>query len=181
MSDQIKHAANLLVLAFVQNNFVPGVVFSLTDAANFCRSGARTVVQRDSATQSLDRLLLGKSLHLRFVDFLHFVSSGGNEVREVSIVRQQQKSFSIEIQTAHRIQPSERGRQEFDNGWASLGIANAREVTLRLVQQDINFFPALNRRINEFAANFDVIGLRIRLGAELGYYLAVDRNSAGSN
>src|SRR5215204_5598987 len=85
VSDEIKHAANLLVLAFMQDDFVPRVVFSLTNAANFCRSGSRTVVKRNPAPQAFDRLLFRKTLYLRLVDFLHLVASGANEVCEVAV------------------------------------------------------------------------------------------------
>src|SRR5947208_4077332 len=86
MSDQIKHAAYLLVLSFVKQDFKPGVVFRLTYFPDLRRRGARTVVERHAASQAFYSLLVWNPLHFSFINFFDFVASRGDEVCEVAIV-----------------------------------------------------------------------------------------------
>src|SRR5713101_4804651 len=101
MTNEIKHAPYLLVLPFMQDDLKPGVGLCFINALDFCRRRSRPIFERDTASQTLNRLLRGHTFHLCFVNFLDFVARGGDEVCKLAIVRQQQQTLSIEIQTAY--------------------------------------------------------------------------------
>src|ERR1700682_3893501 len=97
MSDKIKHAPYLLVLSFMQDDLKPAVGLCFINAFDFCRRRVCSIFKRDTASQSLYRLLGGYALHFCLVNFLNLVARGGDEVCKLAIVRQQQQTFSIEI------------------------------------------------------------------------------------
>src|SRR6267143_5477399 len=109
MSDEIKHAPYLLVLSLMQDDLKPGVGLCLINAFDFCRRRACSIFERDATSQSLNRLLGGHALYLCLVNLRDFVARGGDEVCKLAIVRQQQQTFSIEIQAANWVNTTKRG------------------------------------------------------------------------
>ena len=76
------------------------------------------------------------------------------------------KTFGVEVQPANRIKPAKRGRQKLGNSRPTFGIGNTGKITLWFIQQHVDLFATLEMRVDEFAANLDVIFVRIGLSSE---------------
>ena len=100
MTDQLKHPSHLLVTSLVQQHFVPCVGLRLVQLRDLCGRRACAVFERDSASQSFDTAVSRHAFNFDFIDFLDAVASGGYVVCEVAIVREQQQSFGVEVETS---------------------------------------------------------------------------------
>ena len=117
-------------------------------------------VPSSSTTPRLIRSIAGSggnAFHFRFVNLFDAIARGRDEIGEIAIIRQQQETFGIEVETADRMKPAKRRRQEFGYQRSALRIGDARQITLRLIQQHVDFFALREDGIDQLAANLDVI------------------------
>src|SRR5215213_875886 len=110
MSDQLKHASHLLITSLVQQHFVPRVGLCLIQLCDFCGRSASAVFQSNSTPESFDAAFRRHTLHFNFVNFLDAVTRRRYVVCEVAVVRKQQQTFSVEVETSDRMELSERRR-----------------------------------------------------------------------
>ena len=107
-----------------------------------------------------------------FVFLFNFVARMGQALREIAVIGQDEKAFSLRVEPANVEEARELRRQEIENGVARIGIGPRRNEAGRFVQDDIKlaFAP------HQLASDFDVIAFR-RLGAEIGADAPVDRDA----
>ena len=75
----------------------------------------------------------------------------------------------------------ERWRQQFGDERPSFRIGNTREITLRLVEQNVNFVARFELGIDELAVYFDVIAFGICLRAKLFNDFSINSHTARNN
>src|SRR5215216_2584616 len=108
MPYQLKHSPHLLVASLVQQHFIPRVGLSLVQLRDLCGRCASAVFERDSTPQSFDTTIRRHPFNFHLVNFLNAVARGGDVVREVAVVCEQQQAFSVEIETSDRMKLAER-------------------------------------------------------------------------
>src|SRR5215212_179831 len=125
MAYHLKHATHLLIASLVEQHLIPGVRLSLIQLGNLRGGSAGAVFERDSSPQSVDTGVCGHTLHFDFIDFLDPIACGGDIVREVAIVREEEQSFSVEVEASYWMKFAERRRQQFHDQRATFGIGDA--------------------------------------------------------
>ena len=113
MTDHIEHASNLLIATLMENHLEPGIGSGLVNFCDLGRSCLSAIVEYHAASDPLDRGFRRQALHFRFVNLFHAIARSGDEVGEIAIIRQQQETFSIEIQAADGMKAAQRWRQKF--------------------------------------------------------------------
>src|SRR5262245_59289740 len=119
--DRLQHPADLAVPALGDPDLEPGVLPRLHDA-DLGRSGT-AAVDVDATGEPFERLRVGKPAHLGPVGLFH-PRGGVHEVPgELPVVRQEQESLAVEVQTADGIDAHPDSREEIAYRTASLRIA----------------------------------------------------------
>src|SRR5207248_1394807 len=144
---QIKHAAYLLIAPLAQNDLEPGVRPGLVEFSDFSRGGARAVFETHPAPKSRDLILRRHALHLHLVNLPHVVARRRDVVRQLAVVRQNQKALCVEVETTDGVESSERLRDEFGDERSAFGVCERREIAARLVEQDVNFLSLFEERV----------------------------------
>ena len=97
MADRREHALDLVLAAFVHRQL---------DAvrAEAARAGGRgrAVVELDAVAEPLERLVGRLALDLGLVDLLDLVARMGEPVRELAVVREQERAGGIGVEPADR-------------------------------------------------------------------------------
>src|SRR5262249_36454988 len=128
-----------------------------------------------------DLFLGGAAFDFHPIDFFNLAALS-NQPRQVAVVGQDDQAFGVEVEPAHRVKPSSQGcRDQVQRERSVLWIGNRREKPARLVQQEIFLLCFGQKRVDESAAHFYVIGCRIGLGSELRDYGPVHRDLAVEN
>ena len=164
VADLVKHATNLPVDALPQNHSQLGRRDRM-DALELCA----LAVEHHSAQQFRGEFRLPGMIERDLVLLVDFVARMHQALREIAVVRQDQQAFTLRVEPADVEKPRHLRRQQIEDGVARVGIAPSRDVTHRLMQQNVE--PLL--RSDHFAPDFDVIAFR-RLDAEVGADAAVD-------
>ena len=95
--------------------------------------------------------------------------------RQLAVVGQEEQPFGLEIQTAHGIHVLAHAAQQIDDRRTPLRIRSRRQVTARLVQQEI---AVMLDDLDPAAVHADVVVCRIRFRAELADSRAIHRDAA---
>ena len=97
--------------------------------------------------------------------FVDLMTGVGQAVGQFPIVRQQEKSFRIQIQTAHRPNSDTAVGHQFGHRGPPPFIGKGRHITGRLVQHDIST-PFLS--VHRMSIHPDIVLLRICFLSHLG-------------
>jgi hypothetical protein len=180
VADSFEHALHLPVPAFMDRQLDD----ARCEEAHFGGCGA-AVFELDAFLQRRDDLLARRASHLGDVGLLDAVAGMREAVRELAVVRQEQRTRRIRVEAADR-DDMRFLRDELDDGLASLRIADRRDDVGRLVQQqmrelllrdplpvDLDRVLALDDgvelpglAVDEYAAGFDqLVGLAARRDA----------------
>src|ERR1051326_3957319 len=92
-------------------------------------------------------------------------------LRAISVIRKQEQPLRWRVSAPDVEKPWKFSRQQIENCVASMGIGTGRDESRGLVQHECEALFGLNK----FAVDFDMVAL-IRLRAEIGAHLAVDRH-----
>jgi hypothetical protein len=127
VADGGQHSLDLMLSAFMEAQLDPGWA-----QAPGARGGGGAVVEVDSRAQALQVLVGRLALDVGLVDLLHAVPRVGEPVREVTVVREEERARRVGVEAADR---DDAGRvvDEVDDGRATLRIAHGRDRSGRLV------------------------------------------------
>ena len=139
MADGLEHAAHLPVAALVEDEL---------DAARGepLRLGRRraAVLELDALAEAPDRVLVGIALDRGDVDLLDPVARVRDPVRELAVVREQDRAGRVRVEAADG-DDADRVVDEVDDGAPSLRVARGRDDAGGLVQEDVRELLPRNR------------------------------------
>ena len=165
----VKHPANLPVDSLAQDH----AQFDRRELLNAFQLRAFSI-EHDAAQQFRRIFRIPRFVECDFVFFVDLETRMRQALREIAVVRQNQKPFALRIEPADIEKPRKMRRQQIEDRIARIRIAPRRNKSGRFVQDDVE--PAF--RSHHFAADLDVIGL-VRLITEVGADPAVDCDSTG--
>src|SRR5207244_821332 len=130
--------------------------------------------QKNSVQKFLCKRAVPLSIQRDFVFFFELEARMSEFLREIAVVRQDQQSFTLSIESANIEKPGKFWRQQVENRVARVRIAPGRNKSNRLVQRDRHFVLEMN----ELAVDFHMVALA-RLRAEICANASIDRDSSG--
>lgn len=167
----VKHASDLPVDSLAQDNAYVGH----PDRLHFLHSGALSVEHHPGHQFRRERRI-PRSIECHFVFFFDFVARVRQALRQIAVVREDEKSFCLRVEPANIEQARELRRQEIENRVARIGIGARGNEAGRFVQDDVELALA----VHQLAPDFDVIALG-RLRAEVCANTTVDRDAPVGN
>src|SRR5271154_179413 len=129
------------------------------------------------AAQLIQIGFLWLATHFHQIGFLNFCSSPCQSIRELSVIRHDQKAFTGIIESPYREDTLAAADQLHDCG-TLLRVAHRSHVALWLVDDEIT--KALGT-LQQLAVHTDVVARCIGLCAQLSYDLPVDLHSPGED
>jgi len=137
VANGLKHAVNLSIAPFDEDDFVPGVGCAF-DETNFCRGkfDSTVVFERDGHTMAefLDGLLRRPAGDFDVIGLGHVGRGFGEPLGERAVIGDKKKAFTRVVEAADRIEAFGLVAEELHDGGASLGIAGGGDVVSGLVQ-----------------------------------------------
>ena len=97
MADRLEHPLHLVLAAFVDRELDAG----RPEPADAGRRGA-AVVELDPGRERGERLVRGLALDLGLVDLVHLVARVREPVRELAVVREQERPGRVRVEPADR-------------------------------------------------------------------------------
>jgi hypothetical protein len=94
-------------------------------------------VERNPRPQPIDRFAVGHPCYFRFVGACHAVTRMRQPGSEVAVVRQEQKSFSVVVEPANRVDVITHPCEQIHDSASALRIRARRDETRRLVEKDV--------------------------------------------
>jgi hypothetical protein len=117
----VEHAPDLPLPSFVDRDLQPRVHFLFADFFYLCRRGL-PVLKKHSLFEQFYHPIIKHALDLRQIGFRELVLRVRDQVREVAVVRQEQKAFGIVIEPSHGIDADLDPFQEVLHRGPSFGI-----------------------------------------------------------
>ena len=136
MSDRLAHALHLAVPTFVERELESGPVRPASQDADACRCRG-AVVELDAVAKPRDDVGRRRAGDIDLVDLRYPVPRMGKPVREVAVVRQQERSGGIDVESADR-DDARLERHEVHDSPSPLRVARGRHDTRRLVQEHVS-------------------------------------------
>jgi len=133
-------------------------------------------IQENSAQEFLGQRAFPLSIQRHLVFLFDFKARMGELLREIAVVRKQEQSFTLGIETSNIEKARKLWRKQIENRVAGVRITAGRNKASRFVQR--NRHRALE--MNELAVDFHMIALAW-LRAEIGANPAIDRDLSGRN
>ena len=131
MADGVEHPLDLVLASLVEDELDA----TAAEAACSCRGG-QAVVELHSVAQPLQRLLVRVALDVGDVRLLDAVPRMGEPVRELPVVREQERSGRVRVEPSHR-DDARLVRHELDDRRPALRIARRRDHSCGLVEQHV--------------------------------------------
>ena len=128
MADRVAHPLHLVLPALVQGQLEE----ARRDSAHPRRCG-HAVVELDTRPEPCDCLVRRSALHLGLVHLRHAVAGVREAVRELSVVREQERSGRVGVEPTDR-DDARFARNEIDDRPAALRVARRRDHARGLVQ-----------------------------------------------
>ena len=135
------------------------------------------VGQHRAAPPAREILGADPPLDLNLVDARDLVARMEEAVAELAVIGEQEQALGVEVEATDGEQPLGARGQEIDHNGPALGIAPARHVTARLVQEHV---AMRGNRGQRPPVDGDDVALGIGLRAGLAPDLAVDADAAGA-
>ena len=140
---------------------------------NFCGRG-QAVVKFNSCAEFVEFFFSDDARNFCAISFFDFVARVNQCVCKFAVVRQKQKPFGIQIESADGINALRKiFAQKFQNGFAAAIVVHGRNVTARLVEQQINFFRV---EVQKFSVDADFIFRWVSFRAEFRDNFAVKQH-----
>ena len=166
-----KHTTNLPVDSLMQDD----AHARSPNRLHFLHPGVLSV-EHHSGQQFRHERRIPWAIECHFVFLLNFGARMHQPMREIAIVRQDEKSFALRIESTDIEEAREFRRQEIENRVARIGIGVCRDKAGRFVQDDVE----LGLAVNQLASDFDMVTCD-RLRTEVSTDAAVDCNAPSSN
>jgi hypothetical protein len=170
----VEHAPHLALPSLVDRDLEPGVGLFFPDLLELCRSGL-AVIEINSLLEVFYLAVFEETLYLRQIGLGKLVFRVCDQVREIAVIRQDQHAFGVVVQTAHGIDADLDALQQVLHRGPAFRVGHGRDKARGLVQHDIDLRLL---RIDELAVDFDMVLVRVGLGAQLGHHLAVHAHPA---
>ena len=135
MADRVAHPLHLVLAPLVQRQLDPAPA---RPPAEDTRTSAGAVGPSSSSTPARSRASSppGRALDLRLVHLRHAVARMREPVGELAVVREQERARRVGVEAADR-DDARLGRDEPDDGRATVRVARGRHDAGRLVQEDV--------------------------------------------
>jgi hypothetical protein len=183
----VEHAPYLAFPSFVDRDLEPGVGLFFSDLFDPCRSGL-AVIEVNTLLEVVYLAVFEHTLDLGQVGLGKLVLWMRDQMGEVSVIRQEEKSLGVVVQPAHGIYADLDPLQQVLHRGPPFGVGHGRDKTRGFVQHDVGLRLL---GVDELAVNLDMVFGGVGLGAELGHHLAVNaypalgdklfRSSSGGN
>jgi hypothetical protein len=131
VAERLRHAPDLTVTALVEDEFEPGS----PEATDLRRCGG-PVIELDPPSELLELVVADRPFALDLVHLVDFVPRVCETVRELAVVREQERSRGGSVEPADGDDPS-RVLDERDDRRAALWVSRGRYDAGRLVEQHI--------------------------------------------
>ncbi len=144
MAQPGQHAANLAVLALVEDDLQPGALTLRLQAAH--PSGADVAIaEPDALEQLLDVFACRPAGYLNLIRFLDAEARMHETVGQVAIVGQQQQTLTVFVEPAHGVDALADVRHQIDGARPAGRIEVGAEVAARLIDQPVDELLAVQR------------------------------------
>jgi len=136
-----QHASDMAILAFVEDNFEPGIFF--TTAKNLHTLGPQetVVVSPDTLDDGFKQCGVRDRANLDVIDFVDMRLGREHTCRPLRIIGQQQQAFARFVQTSDGCDPRQVFVQISIHRFASLFVGRRRHHATRLVEHQVNLRP----------------------------------------
>lgn len=171
ISELVKHPADLPVDSLPQDDSQAGGPEGLD-----LLHPRPLAIEHDSGQQLRRERWIPGPIERHFIFLFDFVARMGQALREVAIVRQDEKAFGLRVEPADIEKARKPGRQEIEDSIARIGIGSGGYKAGGFVQDDVELAFAAH----QLAPHFDMIVLR-RLRAEVRADTTVDRDPPGGD
>ncbi len=175
IADLIEHLADDSVAPFVDHDTNDRSIFCIANRTDHFRQSA-LAVDGDSASKAVKDLRWGVTVEECFVLLVDPVAWMHDAVGDLAIVRQQQQSLGLAIETAYRNDTLVDGHEVHDGVSAAL-VRHRRDVTTRLVEQNV----ASAHSRDQLAVDFDLLRTGIYFATEFSDDFAVDSDASFEN
>jgi len=128
------------------------------------------VLEPHAPAKLLHRRFVRRPLHLRQVRPRHAEAGMHQPVRQLPIIREQQRALGVVVQPPHRVDPPPHPLQEVRHRGPALRVAQRGDHALRLVEDEV---PPLLRRLHQLPVHLDEVLPGLHLGARFAHHLAV--------
>lgn len=135
----------------------------------------RAVLEFHAPAQAGDLVVIDDSFDLGVIALQHAGTRMHQPVGQGAVVREQQQPLGVIVEPADGIEPPSDVADEIHHRRAPLRIVQRGDEAGGLVEHEID---RGRLKPEQFAVDFDVIALRVGLGAQLGDNPAVDGDAA---
>jgi hypothetical protein len=170
----VEHAPYLAFPPFVDRDLKPGVGLFLSDLFDLSRSGL-AVIEINTFLEVVYLAVFEHTLYLGQIGLGKLVLWMSDQVGEVSIIRQKEKSLGVVVQPADWIDANLDAFQQVLHRGPPFGVGHGRDKARGLVQHNIGLRLL---GVDEFAVDLDMVFGWVGLGSELGHHLAVHAHPA---
>jgi hypothetical protein len=196
MANLLEHAADLPVASFGQRHLVPGIVLmahqidsgrqrvlglrASRHAGTSASHGSRARSLRwqvNAAAQFVDLLLGGRATHFYLVGLGDVRGCLGELLHEFAVVGQQQQPFARVVEPSDGEHSRVNALKQVENDWPSLRVGDGSDISLGLVERDINVALGSAQQLTVQA---DFIGARVGLRTQCGGLFSIDADASGS-
>ena len=137
-ADRGKHTPHLAVAPLMYDGLNYGTALCTPQNTNSCRR-CHPVLKEDPGAQLSQPRCIDRSDDLCMVDLVDLVARMEQLLRQSPVVCNEQKALRIDIEPPNGIEPRREIWQEIEYRFTSSIIACRREITARLVDQDVEF------------------------------------------
>jgi hypothetical protein len=174
-AERIEEAADLPVLAFVQNDLEPTRLRPPAQEADAPCGEPFVFVGRDTALDSFDEIVISGSADLHVVGLLDMVLGREDRRGPAGVVREEEESFARFVETADRRDPGEMGicKAAVDRV-AALLVRRRRDEAARFVQEKVDPWQSEDAP----AIDLDPVPLEVQPGRGVTFEPAVERDAS---
>ena len=137
-ADRGKHTPHLAVAPLMYDGLNYGTALCTPQNTNSCRR-CHPVLKEDPGAQLSQPRCIDRSDDLCVIDLVDLVARMEQLLRQSSVVCNEQKALRIDIEPPNGIEPRREVRQEIEYRFTSSIITCRREISARLVDQDVEF------------------------------------------
>ena len=137
-ADRGKHTPHLAVAALMYDGLNYGTALCAPQNTN-SRRRCHPVLKKDPGAQLSQPRCIDRSDDLCVIDLVNLVARMEQLLRQSPVVCNEQKALRIDIEPPNGIEPRREVGQEIEYRFTSSIIACRREITARLVDQDVEF------------------------------------------
>ena len=132
--ERLDHPVNLAVLAFVDRDREPRVLAFARENLDVGWHRDRSVVELDTGTQPLHVIVTELAVHLDVVRLRHVTRRRQQFGRELTVVRQEEHAFRVEVETTDWLYRNRKVRHVVHHHWTTTVIRDGGDAALRLVE-----------------------------------------------